>query len=301
MTTIGSAVKQGFKLARHGQAAVWVLFLVNLGLAALAALPIYQGILDFTGHSLMADTLTRSFSLDWLTDFNYKHPYAHVNYGYIILGVGLLSLVANSILAGGAVAAFETANGFGYSLGDFFRNAVRYAGRLLRLLFLGLISYWIVFWVINEWLDGRVSKWVRNSMDDRTAFGAHLAVGILLLLGLVVVHLVMDYARVNLMMNDESSAFLAFLSSIGFCLARLRKAFGAYIVPTLCGLAVMAAFLWLTSLRPVQAVASWIGRTRHPSLTIVALFIAQQVVMFLRTWFRVASWGSEWACYGGNR
>jgi hypothetical protein len=300
MTTIGSAVKQGFKGVRGARAAVWVLFLVNLGLAALAALPIYQGILDFSGHSLMADTLARSLPLDWLTDFNYKHPYAEGHYATFILCVGLVSLVVNSVLAGGALGAF-TGAGAGYSVGDFFRNAGRYAWRLVRLLIVGLLCYWLVFWAINEWLDGRVSRWARNSLDDRSVFAAHLAVGILLLLGLVFVHLVIDYARVNLVMDEGSSALGAFIGSLGFCVARLRRALGAYIIPTLCGLAVVAVFVWLTSFHPVQAAAVWIGQSRHPSWTIVLLFFGQQVVIFLCTWFRVASWASEWACYGGNR
>lgn len=72
--TSGSAIKQGFSLAMRVRSVVWILLIVNLGLAALAGLPIYRGILRFTGFSLMSQTLSSSLSIDWLTDFAVNSP-----------------------------------------------------------------------------------------------------------------------------------------------------------------------------------------------------------------------------------
>ena len=83
--------------------------------------------------------------------------------------MGLVSLALNSILAGGALTRFKAPD-LKYSLGDFFRDAGRYAWRLLRLLVIGLICYWIVFKLLNEKLGQLVDHWTGNWTDDRLGF-----------------------------------------------------------------------------------------------------------------------------------
>ena len=57
--SVGSSVRQGLPITRRSGSAVWILFLANLGIAALAGFPIYRGIQRFTGHSLMSPTGAR--------------------------------------------------------------------------------------------------------------------------------------------------------------------------------------------------------------------------------------------------
>ena len=51
MMTSRTAIWKGLGLARRAGTGVRILFFANLGLAALAAYPIYRGVLAFTGHS----------------------------------------------------------------------------------------------------------------------------------------------------------------------------------------------------------------------------------------------------------
>src|SRR2546426_8663090 len=71
---MGAALRSGFRTAFRTRSAVWVLLLVNLGVAALAALPIYRGILGSTGSSLMGQTIARAFPRDWLVGFFIYNP-----------------------------------------------------------------------------------------------------------------------------------------------------------------------------------------------------------------------------------
>jgi hypothetical protein len=141
-------------------------------------------------------------------------------------------------------------------------------------------------------------------MDDRTAFFEHLVVTLLVLLGLAFINLVMDYARVKLVMEDGSSALEAFLGSLGFSLTRLRKAAFVYILPSLCGLALLGLYRlllpWPLFNAPGATAGSWLARTREPA-ALALLFIIQQAVMFGRYWFRVATWASEWAFYSDSK
>ncbi len=299
MISTAKALKQGFGVARRTRSVVWVLLLVNLGLAALAALPIYQGILGFTGHSLMSQTLATGFSVDWLTDFSFNRVGALKRYGEMIALFGIVSLPVNAILAGGVLARFRTPEQ-GYSLGDFFHNAWRYAWRLTRLLILGLICYWIIFRLLNQGLDTLINWWTRDWLDDRPVFWIQLGASVLLLLGLGFVNLVMDYARVRIVMEEGSGAVESFLASLGFSIGRFARAVTAWAIPSLGGLALLAAYLlavpWAQSL--VAGAAH--GETRA-KLLLAVVFVGQQAVMWGRYWFRVATWSSEWSNYAGSR
>jgi hypothetical protein len=299
--TAGAAIKQGFGLARRAGTAVWVLFLVNLALAALAGLPIYQGIVHFTGNSLMGRELLGGFSTDWLTDFRYSSPGLLERYAGEIAYVGLLAILVNAVLAGGALARFRDP-GLPQGLGDFTRATGRYAWRMIRLMILGLIGYWIVFRLLNQGLSGLVTGWMREATDDRSVFGGRLLVGVLTVAGLIFVNLVMDFARVKLVLEDETSAVAAFLVSLGFSLRRLRRALTVYAIPSLLGIGLLVFYRlvvpWGSVNASLAAVGGW--RYREP-LALALLFIGQQVVMFGRYWFRVAAWGGEWSYYSGQK
>jgi hypothetical protein len=297
--SVGSSVRQGLSIARRSGAAVGILFLANLTIAALAGFPIYHGIRGFTGRSLMGQELARGFSVDWLTDFNFNNPRGFDRYATVIVCLGFVSLALNSILAGGVLTRFKAPD-LKYSLGDFFRDSGRYAWRLLRLLVIGLICYWLVFKLLNEKLGQLVDRWTDNWADDRAVFGTRLAVSLLVVLGLGFVNLVMDYARVRLVLEEGTGAIQAFLASLGFSLGRLKAVIGVYIVPSSLGLALLGAYRLLF---PWGFINATIGGAPHARvlLALAGLFLVQQLVMFGRYWFRVATWASEWSYYSSAR
>jgi len=296
---IGSSIRQGLSITRRSGSAVGILFLANLVVAALAAFPIYRGIQTFTERSLMGRELARGFSVDWLTDFSFNSPGSFDRYATVIICLGLVSLALNSILAGGVLTRFKAPD-LTYSVGDFFRDTGRYAWRLVRLLVIGLICYWIVFKLLNEKLGQWVDRWTDNWADDRSVFWARLAVSLLVLLGLGFVNLVMDYARVRLVLDEGTGAIQAFLASLGFSLGRLRKAIGVYLVPSLCGLALLGVYrlLFPWEFINVNAASASPGRV---FLALASVFVVQQAVTFGRYWFRVATWASEWSYYSSAR
>jgi hypothetical protein len=249
----------------------------------------------------MTQELLRGFSVPWLTDFTFNSPSSLERYAAVIAFVGLLSIPVNAVLAGGVIARFRKP-ALPQGLSDFFRDAARYAWRMIRLMIIGLICYWIIFRLVNRDLRSLVDKWTSDSLDDRPVFWAQLAVTFLVLLGLTFMNLVVDYARVKLVTEDGTSALEAFLASLGFSLGRLRKAFTVYAIPSLLGIALLGLYRlvvpWSLINSSLAGPAGW--RLREP-LVLALLFIAQQAVMFGRYWFRVATWASEWSYYSDAR
>ena len=299
--TIGSALKQGFSVARRTGTAVWVLFLANLALAALAAWPIYRGILSFTGHSLMTQELLRGFSTDWFTDISMARPGVWEQYAFTIANVGLLSILVNSLLAGGVLAHFRTPE-LPQGFFIFFRDAGRFAWRMVRLMFVGLVCYWLVFLATTQGLERLARRWTTEALDDRPVFWVNLVISFLTLFGLLFVNLVMDYARVTLVWKEETSAVAAFLSSLGFSLGRFRKALAVYALPSLAGITLLGVYRLVTPWGHIQtSLSSPAGSHLRESIILALLFLGQQVIMWGRYWFRVATWASEWAYRAGAR
>jgi FtsH-binding integral membrane protein len=173
---------------------------------------------------------------------------------------------------------------------------------MVRLMILGLICYWLVFLVLNQGLTLLTRRWTVNALDDRPVFWINLGVGLVTLAGLIFVNLVMDYARVNLVREEETSAAMAFLSSLGFSLGRLRKALTVYAIPSLLGIALLVVYRLVVPWNFVNrslGSAGW-SHLREP-LVLALLFIGQQVIMLGRYWFRVATWASEWSYFSRTR
>jgi hypothetical protein len=293
----GAAIRQGFALARRIRSAVWILLIFNLGLGAIATLPIYRGILEFTGHSLMSETLLKGFSVDWLVDFSFANPSALSRYAEGILVFALLAIPVNTVLAGGVLGAIKRLPGQPMTLADFFQDASEYAFRLLRLMVIGLVFYWLAFHFVYGKLGAAVNRWTEH-YDDRSQFFAHLGLGLFLLLVVILLNMIVDFARVRIVHEDGVGAAEAFLSSTGFAIGRLRRALVVYAVPSLCGVALLGIYRLILPWHLVntQLAGITVSAFREP-LTLALLFMVQQLVMFGRFWFRAATWAGEWSYY----
>ncbi len=293
----GTALKQGFGLMPQARRAVWLLFLSNLVLAAVAAWPIYDGIQAFTVHRQAAQALTSGFSTDWLTDFAMNQKGALNRDANFAEAFGLITILVNSILAGGVLSSFRPRVLTGFP-GSFWRDTGCYAWRLVRLMLLGLIGYWIMFRLLREDLSEAVLHWTASWQNEPSVVWVQVGAGILLLIALGLLNLVMDFSRIKLVKDERSSALEALWEAFGFCFSRLGKALVVYVIPSLGGLLLLGIYVLLIRWGHAGHVGGAIsGHGHHDALMILALFILQQAVIFGRYWFRVATWASEWSLY----
>ena len=300
MLTARASIRQGIRLARRSRAAVFILFAANLLLAAIAGLPVYHGILNFTSHSLISRQLLTGFSYNWLIDFVFNNRGAVAQYAQIIMVLGLIAMPVNAVLAGGVLARFLHPKE-PFRLGGFFRDCGHYAWRMLWLVVIALFGYWAIFRFILTELGGRVDRLTLYWMNDRSAFVAHLGVGLLVLLALVFVNLVLDFAKVRMVLTD-SGVLESVPAALGFSLYRIRRAVVVYAIPALCGLALLLIYRLIMPWHILHlALGDTSKKYYETALVLGALFIGQQLVMFGRYWFRVATWASEWSFYAALR
>ncbi len=284
----GEALRKGFSAARRRIGVARLVLGLNLLVAMFVALPLYYAIVKFTGHSKVATDLLQGFPPDWILDFRYNNPGWFTRFGQAVLAGGLISLLLNTLLAGGMLGALRNPQIF-FPARDFFQDILRYGARLLRLLILGLVCYWVVFWVLNVGVRGLLERWAERSTNNLWISVIEVSLAVLILAGLFYINLILDFARIRLVLGEEQKVIGAFRGAWRFVRRRFFKCLTVYLVPGLAALALLGLYRLLMPLVP--AGTSW---------GIMALFLLQQLVMFARYWLRMATWAGEWALFSGS-
>jgi hypothetical protein len=304
MNAIVFALRQGLRAVRRNAGLTLLLLVVNLGFAALLAVPL-AGLLErdlsstdsaaemmygssFPWWSRFSDAQrgwTESFSPEILgTGFAYRNvelllqgqlPLGLFARGEdrqgrldpVILGVGALYLVLQLFLGGGLLAVFRSPDS-GWKLRGLLHGSGFYFGRFLRIALLALACDGLLFWLnapFARWVDHLAIEAVSETTAMALALGRHA----LLFLALLFVHLVSSYAKVITVVEERGSALLAFLSSLAFCLGNLLRTTGHFLAIVLLG--AVAVVVW-------NALdARW--ETTGYKTQLVALLLAQVLVL----------------------
>jgi len=138
-----------------------------------------------------------------------------------------------------------------------------------------------------------VSAWVANraadSVSETTALAWSYGRNATLLLGILGIHMLTGYARVITVLEERTNPLLAYLSAIAFCLGSLTRAVGHYLAVALLAVALLAAWAGLDG---VLTVDGW-G-------TQLLAFVLMQGFVVARLALRVALAGGQMALYRGD-
>jgi hypothetical protein len=158
----------------------------------------------------------------------------------VILATGVVYLLAQTFLAGGLIGVFRAPQGHWTARG-LLHGSGFYFGRFLRLLALSLLALWAVFRLdasLAPFADRRALESVSESGALAWSLGRHG----LLLVTILFLHMVASYAKVIVVLEERSSAVLAYLSALGFGVRHLLRAFGHYLAFVLVAVALLAAW-----------------------------------------------------------
>lgn len=198
----------------------------------------------------------------------------------VILGLGLAYLILQTFLLGGVLGVLRAPRG-DWTLRSLLHGSGFYFARLLRVALLALASLSLVF-VVNapfaRWVDGLAREAVSGTSATTLGLARHL----LLLLAILFVAMISSYAKVIVVLEERSSAVLAFVSSLGFCLRHFWWTAGHYLLLTLAPIALVLAWSGLDS--------HWVPTGYRTQL--VSLVLAQGLI-FGKIWLRLALLGGQ--------
>ena len=284
------------------------LYLTSVLLTVPLALSMRTLLEDSIGSSLVHENLRQGFDMDWYGEFssgvagNSGSVGLADTFGPSVVGAlpvlsnleklidgeilqadgtillaGLLFLLAWAFFAGGILDRYAHPD-MPPTRARFFSQNGEYFFRFVRLLIISLLFYWGIFrWVANplhDWLEDAT----RDVTQEKTVILFTLLVYALVAFLLLLVSLVLDYAKIALVVERRRSALLALLRGARFVLAHPGSALGLYLLLTAVGLLLV----WLYRL-----VAP--GPGQSGTITILLAFLVGQIYLIarlgLKLWF----------------
>ena len=131
--------------------------------------------------------------------------------------------------------------------------------RLLRLGVVAWLAYGFLFGYVHAWIFARAYPWLTKDITvERTAFALRIAGYLVFGTLLIVCNLVLDYARVRIVVEDRRSALGAVLAGGRFVRRHARTAAGLYLLNTAAFLLLVALYALLAPGTPRYGLSMWL-------------------------------------------
>jgi hypothetical protein len=243
----------------------WV-FLASL----VVVLPLTAAMRDILkeslGTSLAVEKMRQTFDLDWYGEYSSGADGLAGTFGPSVVGIlpvlgnleslldgkvlsvdrtilaaGIIFLLAWAFLGGGIVFRYSRPEQTP-TRREFMGICGEYFFRFVRLLVISLVVYWAIFRGVSGPLQTWVTRLTRDVTVERTAMlctlAAYAIVGLLLVIGSIS----LDYAKIAMVVEERSSALLAFLRGLRFFLSHPAKTLGLYALLLLAGVLLIGIY-----------------------------------------------------------
>jgi hypothetical protein len=202
----------------------------------------------------------------------------------VVLALGALYMLVQTFLAGGVLGVLRAPQG-AWTLRGVLHGSGFYFGRLVRVALGALLADLAIFGLnapFARWADRHALDAVSEQAAMAWAVGHHA----ILLLAVLLVNMVSNYAKVIVVLEERSSAVLAFLSSLSFCLANPWRTCGQYLAIVALGVAAVVAWNGLDGLWETTGYKSQ-----------VATLLLLETLVAVRIALRLALLGGQIALY----
>jgi hypothetical protein len=269
-------LRAGWSLVWRRQRLLWWIYVVSLGLAFLATLPLMAMIGPVLDNSLASDRLYHAFDLGFLGEL-FGRP--DVSAGSAALAAVLavsVFLVLMVLFTGGVLKVYNEDRTF--TTGEFFGACGQYFWRFVRLivlLLIVLIPVGLLNAGIKAWSDGLAER-IASPFPSLWVNGVGKLIMLLLMMS---VRVWFDMAEVQAVAEDEYAMRRTFARSFRLTWRNFRSLFWIYFAPSVVVWVATGVGLWI-----------WAAFVPHQAVS-VTLLITQVIVflwIFTRLWQRAS-------------
>src|SRR5258708_2587605 len=278
MGSSSRALRDGIRRVAAAPAIVAGSFAVTLAISLPLAFAVRDMLEGHFGRSLMAEAALRGANYEWWQEFIAQATALGTTFVPSIIGFGavllnlsnlvdnvpLLTAVAgvtgawlvlSSFLSGGILDRFarnRPTRGRG-----FFRACGAHFPAIARLGLAALAIYAFLFYWLHPLLFVTLSPWRTMELAvERTAFARRAALYAIFLSALFAVTVMVDSARVRVVVEDRRSAIGALLAGARFVRRNLAAAGGLYL---LNGILFLAAIAFYALVAPAATLPAWLA------------------------------------------
>ncbi len=303
--------KTGLALVFEHIKIIPIIYAVNFSLAALLAVPMYISLHEALGSSGVRDELWQGFDHEWWTEFNFQaeglektfRPSLSGGFGAIfdnlellltgkftsfgawIFVFGIAYLFLSAFMNGGIIGLFAEEKRK-FSTSRFFSNAGLYFHHFFALALTAMLVLLLVYKVFSPAIFGIIDGLTADWLSDRAAWFINLIGYLLLLLIVIFVNMIFDYAKIILVVEKKESSWLCIWYALKFAVRHLANAGGLYLLLSLVGVGLTLLFALLDSLiNPSQV------------LILILAVVIQQTFIMAKIWLRLNFYGAQLSYY----
>ena len=250
------ALRKGWgRLKRHKKAVACV-YLTNLLVAGLLAIPFLRTVDHSFGDGAYRQKLAENLDYDWFMLFRDRvsgfastfdptvlglGPFARnlealldgklAELPWALLTLGGIYILLSSFLLAATLGSFAL-DPKGTTFRGFFRNGGVFFSRFFRITVLALLTFGLVIGWIAQPLASLVNHIAAEAVTEVSVFVWNLLRYVFLLVIFTFLNMVFDYAKIKTALEDRTSVLLAVLSAFTFCITNFLPAYGLYLLIT---------------------------------------------------------------------
>lgn len=308
---VTKALQDGISLVSRNVRMVVVIYIVNISLALLLAIPVFSSLNRSIGKSAVREQLVQGFDYDWWAGFTFQAQGVEktirpslsggfgplfdnlellltgrfTSFGVWILVFGLAYLFLAAFFNGGVIGLFADEKR-SFTVGRFFSYSGFYFNHMFALALTSILVFFLVYKLISPALFGLAGNLTASWMSERAVWFVNLAVYLLLMFIIILANMILDYAKLIVIAEKKKSSWLCIWLGIKFIFKRFGRALSLYVLLSLISLAVVIVFGGILSfLNPSQI------------FILVIAFLFQQTFIFAKIWTRLNFYGAQLVFY----
>jgi len=279
------AYTSGLKSAGRTWKMTTFIYIITLVLGIIIALPFLGELKRQAGNSMSINNLLAGYDHTVFMEFFTKTV---VNLGQFIrqgLWVAILFIIVSIFLSGGILHIFSDKT-YPFTLERFFSGSIKYFLRFLKLSAYMVIFYLVVTMIIFLTILLITAGSVSSTGSEKSAFFI-VFIGLCFWLVVMIYFLIIaDYTRFAIVRNDTRKVFRTIFQSVKFVSVKFPFTYGLYLML----LVAPVLLFYLYSL-----LSNVIGMTS--GITILIMFIIQQMFIWSRVFTRVWTFASQFDYY----
>ncbi len=305
------AFKQGISLVTRNSKVIGVIYLFNICVAAVFAVPLFILFYSKVGAQVARDELALSMPVSWWNSFQFSakgleetiRPILSggfgplfdnlemlltgkfTSFGWFIFALGLGYIFLAAFFNGGAIALFADERRT-FTMGRFFSNAGAFFNHMAALALTSLLLFFLFYKLLNPAIFSLVDALVGDTLSQPRAWFINL-LGYLVILDFVFLFtLILDYAKVIVISEKKESSWLCIWMAVKFIFGNFLRTVGLnLLLLSLGALLVLVSGLVLSAINPANI------------LLLILAFVIQQLVIVFHIALRLMFYASETVLY----
>ncbi|HPG39859.1 MAG TPA: hypothetical protein PLP19_11675 [bacterium] len=306
---IFKAISNGITLVITNYKMALIVYLVNILLAILIAIPVYSTLKDNLSDRGVRDVMEQNFDYEWWSSFNFKAEGLEktirpalssgfallfdnfelfltgkfTGFGTVIFFWGLAMVFISAFFNGGVIGLYADEKRT-FSVSRFFSLSGFYFHHFFALALTMLLVVFVFYKTLHPLILNLADQSAGGTAGN--AWPVYILAYLLLIFIIFFIKIVFDYAKIILVLENKNSSWLCIWLAVKFVVRHLFKTFGLYLLLSVIGLCLVLCFGFLLDV--VNASSLFI------LLTVILL---QQLFIFIKIGLRFSFYASQLELY----